>query len=158
MYTRHKLCIKRKMSAFSILNDNPRTILLISALCTPVSVWLTSTSGSEGVVVECLVVNLIIFTYVELNYDQRSRLVFKGNWLSFETLQWPRCSKGVTQVEEILMYCLCGILVSPTGFFNYINMYCTDSAALRLQSKTSYQATLCICFCWCGKVCTMKVA
>ena len=79
MYTRHKLCIKRKMSAFSILNDNPRTILLISALCTPVSVSLTSTSGSEGVVAECLVVNSIIFTYVELNYDQRSRLVFKGS-------------------------------------------------------------------------------
>ena len=64
---------------FSILDDNPRTILLISALCTPVSFSLTSISGSEGVVAESLVVDSIIFTYMELNDDQRSRLVFKGS-------------------------------------------------------------------------------
>ena len=65
------------MSAFSILNDNPRTILLISAPLYPVSVSLTSISGSDRFVAESLIVNSIITTYMELNYDQRSKLVFK---------------------------------------------------------------------------------
>ena len=77
-----------------------------------------------------------------------------------QTLQWPRCSKGVTQVEEVLI-----LLVWYFSLSHWLlqlhttnNMYCTDSAALRLQNKTSCLATLCTYFCWCGKLCTMKVA
>ena len=72
---------------------------------------------------ESLVVNSIIFTYVELNYDQEVDMCSKG----VEII----CNDPVVQRECTIQVdlgsthssCLCGILVSPTGFFNYINMY-----------------------------------
>ena len=52
---------------------------------------------------ESLVVDSIIFTYVELNYDQLGRLVFKGSW-----------NTTVTQEEEVLIHLVCvGIQFVP---------------------------------------------
>ena len=44
-----------------------------------VSISLASISGSDRFVAVSLVVDLIIITYVELNYERRTRLMFKGS-------------------------------------------------------------------------------